>query len=184
MSPFTEAQQKLIADPKVSELMEKLISKARGKGIVISDDVRSDAQWSICQASKHYDPVICPDWPSYALRWIQGAIGRAARKARRFQSSEIDTAARREPDHDEVLSKRLELLRLAIDRMDPPLKEVAELRAKGLGVRLIARKLKRSFHEAREQYDAVTEALSQAFGYRIKGGQAVTVQRPLFEGYQ
>lgn len=192
MTEFTPAEQQLIDDPKVWALMDRLLSKARGKGIQISDEVRSDAAWSICLAAKRFRPEHGSEWCSFAMPWIQGAIGRSARKARRYQSNEIDTAAREEAEPDELLADRLQILRAAIARLESPIREVADLRAKGLGIRRIAKKLNRTFHETREQYDAVTVALAQIIGFRVKQikkdgkvirEELITVPRPLFEGF-
>jgi RNA polymerase sigma factor (sigma-70 family) len=192
MTEFTPEERSLIEDPKVWTLLEKLLSYARGRGIQISDDVRSDAAWSICLAAKRFKEEKGSEWCSYATPWIQGAIGRSARKARRYQSNEIDQAARDEVEPDDLLADRLTLLRAAIKRLDSPIREVAELRAKGLGIRRIAKELGRTFHETREQYDATTEALAQQIGFRVKQTkkdgkvireELVTVPRPLFEGF-
>jgi hypothetical protein len=191
MTEFTPAERALIADPKVWDLMERLFSSARSKGIQISDEVRSDASWAVCQAAKKYIADGGTEWCSYATKWIKGAIGRSARKARRYQSNEIDSPAREEAEPDEAKAFRLSLLRIAISRLDSPIREVADLRAKGLGIRKIAKALGRSFHDTREQYDAVTEAVAEKIGFRVKQikkdgrvikEELVTAPRPLFEG--
>lgn len=182
MTPFTEEQRALLADPELLIMINRVAAAARRKGIIVSDDAISDAIWQAGLAARRYVPCETP-FLVFAVPWVRGAIGRSARKSMRYQSTDIEQTAPAEIDEDPVRDGELRLLRLAIERLESPCREVAELRAKGLGVRKIAKKLGLSFHETRSIYNAVTEKLAQSFGYRFKDGKMVTVDRPLFEGF-
>jgi RNA polymerase sigma factor (sigma-70 family) len=182
MTPFSEEERALLANPELLVMINRVAAAARRKGIVVSDDSISDAIWQAGLAAKRYVPGDTP-FLVFAVPWVRGAIGRSARKSMRYQSTEIEQIAPTDEDDDPVKSNELRLLRLAIERLESPCREVAELRAKGLGVRKIAKRLKLSFHETRSIYNAVSEKLAQSFGYRFRDGKMVTVDRPLFEGF-
>lgn len=165
-------------------MVRRLVARAKRRGHPITDEVWSDAQWSLVQAAQGYRPERGSTWCSCAFPWVQGAIGRSLRRAQRHTGTESDPAARPTWEPNEERESQIKLIRLAIARMDSPLKEVAELRMEGLGIRRIAARLGRSFHVVREQYTETTESIARAIGYRWDeaSGRLVTAQRALFEG--
>lgn len=164
-------------------LVRRLIARAKRRGFPITDEVWSDAQWGLIQAAIRFDPDHGSTWKSAAFPWVQGAIGRSLRRAARHQSNESDPPARPDFEPSEERAAQIRLLRLAVERIDSPLREVAALRLDGLGIRRIAKALGRSFHQVKIQYAETTDIIARAVGFRWDEGlqRHVTVPRLMFE---
>lgn len=175
LAPFTDAERALLEEPELWVMVERLCKTARAKGIKVSDETRSDITWQLCLASKRFDPEHGPTFRQFAIPWIRGAIGRTAMKALRYRTDESERPAREEVPVDEDHQKQLELLRLAIDRLPPDLKVIADLMLEGLGIRRIAKRLGIGFHQSREGRKAIVQSISKSFGYRMDKGTIRTV---------
>lgn len=93
---LTHDQQVLVE--KAFWIIGHQLAMARKRGVRISDECESDAQFALIQSVRRYKPEL-GTFESWAIGWVCGAIKRASKRGRRFKG----------PDGIEVIPLRQQI---------------------------------------------------------------------------
>lgn len=135
---LTIEQQQLVT--KAFWIVGYQMAMARKRGVNVSDECESDAQFALIQSVKRYKPEL-GTFESWASGWVIGAISRGSKRGRRFKGeagTEVLQARANDPEEHERQEYAKELIHAAIYQLAPRHQRIAKAILAGKSQKAIA----------------------------------------------
>lgn len=135
---LTADQQQLVA--KAFWIVGYQMAMARKRGVNVSDECESDAQFALIQSVKRYKPEL-GTFESWAAGWVIGAISRGSKRGRRFKGeagTEVLQARSNDTEEQERQEYARELIHAAVHQLAPRHQRIAKAILAGKSQKAIA----------------------------------------------